>query len=65
MNKKTVLTDEEQRKELIAQLDEELAARRENVLKRASEVTVSSLHGKIGGKNNKLIIAEPITFRII
>lgn len=57
MSKKILLTDEEQRKELIAQLDEELASRREYVLARASEllgfsVSVSSLHGKIGGKNN-------------
>ena len=57
MSKKVLLSDEEQRKELIAQLDEELAARREYVLERASDllgfnVTVSSLHGKIGGKNN-------------
>ncbi len=57
MGKKILLTDEEQRKELIDQLSEELAARREHVLERASEllgfeVSVSSLHGKIGGKNN-------------
>lgn len=57
MSKKILLTDEEQRKELIAQLDDELASRRGYVLRRASElldynVTVSSLHGKIGGKNN-------------
>lgn len=57
MGKKILLTDEEQRKELIAQLDEELASRREYVLERASDllecnVTLPSLHGKIGGKNN-------------
>ena len=57
MCKKILLTDEEERRELVAQLDEELAAKREDVLKRASEllgsdVTVFSLHGKIGGKNN-------------
>lgn len=58
MSKKVLLTDEEQRKELIAQLDEELASRREYVLERASDlldrvISVSSLHGKIGGKNNE------------
>ena len=57
MSKKILLKDEEQRKELIAQLNVELEARRKYVLDRASEllgynVTVSSLHGKIGGKNN-------------
>ena len=57
MSKKVLLTDDEQRKELVLQLDEELAVRREYVLIRASmllgfEVSVSSLHGKIGGKNN-------------
>lgn len=57
MSKIVLLKDEEQRKELIAQLDLELAERRENVLERASElldrcVNVFSLHGKIGGKNN-------------
>lgn len=57
MSMKLLLTDEEQRKELIAQLNDELAIRREYVLERASElldrdVSISSLHGKIGGKNN-------------
>lgn len=57
MSNKVLLTDEEQRNELIGQLDEELAARRKDVLNRASyllgfNVSVSSLHGKIGGKNN-------------
>lgn len=57
MSKKILLTDEEQRKELIAQLTEDLNERRDYVLERASDlldrdITVSSLHGKIGGKNN-------------
>lgn len=57
MSKKILLTDEEQRKELIAQLTEDLNDRRDYVLERASdllkrEITISSLHGKIGGKNN-------------
>lgn len=57
MSNKVLLTDEEQRRELIAQLDEELAARRNYVLERASDllkrsVNIYSLHGKIGGKNN-------------
>lgn len=54
---KVLLTDEEQRKELIDQLSEELENRREDVLDKASRllkrsISVSSLHGKIGGKNN-------------
>ena len=58
MVKKVLLTDEEQRKELIAQLTEDLDNRRPIVLAKASEllgrdITVSSLHGKIGGKNNE------------
>ncbi len=57
MSKKILLSDEEQRNELIAQLSEDLNERREHVLERASDllgrnITVSSLHGKIGGKNN-------------
>ena len=51
------VSDEEQRKELVAQLKKELDNRRDVVLKKASkllgrDITVSSLHGKIGGKNN-------------
>lgn len=58
MSKKILLTDEEQRKELISQLTEDLDNRRPSVLAKASEllkrnITVSSLHGKIGGKNNE------------
>lgn len=54
---KALLTDEEQRKELISQLDEELGSRRDVVLEKASDllekdVSIYSLHGKIGGKNN-------------
>ena len=54
---KFVLSDEEQRKELVALLKKELDSRRDAVLEKASkllgrEITVSSLHGKIGGKNN-------------
>lgn len=58
MNKKVLLSDEEQRKELIAQLSEDLDVRRPSVLAKASDllgrdITVCSLHGKIGGKNNE------------
>lgn len=54
---KVVLSDEEQRLELINQLTEDLDSRRDNVLEKASgllghDVSVYSLHGKIGGKNN-------------
>lgn len=58
MGKKLLLSDEEQRKELIAQLTKDLDDRRPSVLAKASkllerDITVSSLHGKIGGKNNE------------
>lgn len=54
---KVLLTDEEQRREMISLLTEDLENRRDVVLEKASrllhrDVTVCSLHGKIGGKNN-------------
>ena len=60
MGKNVLLSDDEQRKELIAQLSDDLDARRPSVLAKASgllgrTITVSSLHGKIGGKNNEYV----------
>lgn len=51
------VSDEEPRKKLVAQFKKELDNRRDVVLKKASkllgrDIIVSSLHGKIGGKNN-------------
>ena len=68
MGKKVFLTDDEQRKELEKQLTEDLNGRRQKVLARASEllkreITVSSLHGKIGGKNNEFADCVNGTFK--
>lgn len=57
---KVLLTDEEQRREMISLLTEDLENRRDVVLEKASrllhrDVTVCSQHGKIGGKNNDVV----------
>lgn len=68
MGKKLLLADEEQRKELIAQLTKDLDDRRPSVLAKASkllerDITVSSLHGKIGSKNNEYADCVNATFK--